>query len=97
MEEISGHSKICLYDGSTYVDRSFRKALTEHLAKVFPATAVTEKHLERALGTFATIKKPEFSLSIKDTGFGKFLTTTTTLMAADLKFLGKNVDFLSLS
>ena len=69
MEEISGNSKICLYDGSTYVDTSFRKVLKDHLAKVFPATAITEKHLERALDIFATIKKPEFSLKIKDPGF----------------------------
>ena len=69
MEEISRDSKICLYSGSTFVDSSFRIALEEYLQKAYPDTTVTERHLQRAMETFITIKKPDFSMLSKTAGF----------------------------
>ncbi|KAG7530478.1 hypothetical protein FFLO_05019 [Filobasidium floriforme] len=69
LEEIGADSKVCLYNGSTYVDQSFQEVLTSHLEQEYPLTKASDKHIDKAKHIFATLRKPEFTSKKKVTGF----------------------------
>ncbi|KAH8087461.1 hypothetical protein HD553DRAFT_322937 [Filobasidium floriforme] len=67
MEEVGSDSKLCLYNGSTYIDKSFRALLKEHLISEYTKSpTVPDKHLDKAGMLFATLGKLEFSFTTKD-------------------------------
>jgi hypothetical protein len=66
MEEVGTESKICLYHGSTYIDKSFRTLLKDYLVEEFTkAQVITDKHLDKAENIFTSVRKLEFSLACK--------------------------------
>jgi hypothetical protein len=67
MEEVGTDSKICLYHGSTYIDKSFRNLLKEYLVEEFTESqTISEKHLDKAEFIFANVGKLEFSFTTKN-------------------------------
>ena len=69
LEEIGADSKVCLYNGSTYVDQSFQEVLVAYLDAEYPLTKASDRHIDKAKRIFATLRKPEFSVKRKVTGF----------------------------
>jgi hypothetical protein len=69
LEEIDPEAKTCLYAGSTFVDQSFEERLEIYLKQKYPATQASDRHIERAVSIFASLRKPEFSGKEKGTGF----------------------------
>ena len=69
LEEVGANSKICLSHGSTYVDQSFQEIIAAYLGAAYPLTKPTDRHIEKVTHTFATLRKPEFSVNKKATGY----------------------------
>ncbi|KAG7561958.1 hypothetical protein FFLO_02598 [Filobasidium floriforme] len=68
LNEIGAENKVCLYNGSTYVDRTFSDLLKAFLAEQYPKTIPSPKHIERATRCFSENRKPGFSVSLKGRG-----------------------------
>jgi hypothetical protein len=51
------------------VDQSFKDRLEIYLKQAYPATRASDRHIERAVNIFASLRKPEFSGKEKGTGF----------------------------
>jgi hypothetical protein len=68
LNEIGAENKVCLYNGSTYVDRTFSDLLKAFLAEQYPKTIPSPKHIERATRCFSENRKPGFSISLKGRG-----------------------------
>ncbi|KAG7561960.1 hypothetical protein FFLO_02600 [Filobasidium floriforme] len=63
LEEVGLASKVCLYSGSTYIDKSFRRVIKDHLQSSYPKTqAVSEMHIDKAVQMFSYEAKPDFTM-----------------------------------